>query len=179
MEAGARANRELLQRSRTRRRHPRAGTGFRARVPAMELDLLRRVTEELIPFNKFLGVRVTHMERGRVELTIPFREELVGDPMKPALHGGVISMLADTAGGMAVWSSLDNPAQRVSTIDLRVDYLRPGRLEDLAAEAIVVRVGRSVGVADVRLYHPSARGEIIATGKGVYAIKTPHRATPL
>ena len=139
----------------------------------MDLDLLRQVAEELIPFNKFLGLRATLMERGRVELQIPWRPELVGDPMKPALHGGVISMLADTAGGMAVWSAVESPQQRVSTIDLRVDYLRPGKLEALAAEAVVVRVGRSVGVADVRLFHPSARDEIIATGKGVYAIKMP------
>jgi uncharacterized protein (TIGR00369 family) len=139
----------------------------------MDLDLLRQVAEELIPFNKFLGLRVSAMERGRVELTLPWRDELVGDPMKPALHGGVISMLADTAGGIAVWSSVESPQHRVSTIDLRVDYLRPGKLEPLSAEGVVVRVGRSVGVADVRLFHPSAPDETVATGKGVYAIKLP------
>jgi uncharacterized protein (TIGR00369 family) len=139
----------------------------------MDLEILRQVTEEMIPFNKFLGVRVLSMEPGRVELEIPWRDELVGDFMKPAMHGGVISMLADTSGGMAIWSALENPMGRVSTIDLRVDYLRPGKLEALVAEAIAVRVGRSVGVADVRLFHASARGEIVATGKGVYVIKTP------
>src|SRR4051812_31829605 len=142
-------------------------------VRAMDLEILRQVTEELIPFNKFLGVRVLLLEPGRVELEIPWRDELVGDPMKPALHGGVISALADTAGGMAIWGALEHPTQRVSTIDLRIDYLRPGRLEALIAEAVAVRVGRSVGVADVRLFHPTSRGDVVATGKGVYAIKTP------
>ena len=142
----------------------------------MEPDVLRQVAEELIPFNKFLGLKVVAMDRGKVELEIPWRDELVGDPMKPAVHGGVISMLADTAGGMAVWSALDNPHQRVSTIDLRVDYLRPGQLEALYAEAVIVRVGRTVGVADVRVFHASSREETIATGKGVYAIKTPRVA---
>jgi uncharacterized protein (TIGR00369 family) len=142
----------------------------------VDLDVLRQIAEELIPFNKFLGARLAVAERGRVEMEVPFRDELVGDAWKPALHGGVISALADTAGGMAVWSVLDAPTQRVSTIDLRIDYLRPGRLEDLVAEAVVVRAGRSVGVADVRVFHPAARAELIATGKGVYAIKTtrPH-----
>jgi uncharacterized protein (TIGR00369 family) len=143
----------------------------------MNLDVLRQLAEELIPFNKFLGVRVLLLERGRVELEIPWRDELIGDPVKPAVHGGVISMLADTAGGMAIWGALDNPMLRVSTIDLRVDYLRPGRLEPLVAEATVVRAGRSVGVTDMRVFHPSAREEIIATGKGVYSIKSP-RGTP-
>ncbi|APR80948.1 thioesterase family protein [Minicystis rosea] len=143
-------------------------------VRAMDFEMIRRLAEDLIPFNRFLGLRVTHVERGRVEMEIPWRDELIGDPMKPAVHGGVISMLADTAGGMAIWTALESPAQqRVSTIDLRIDYLRPGRLEALLAEAVVVRAGRSVGVTDMRIYHPSARTEIIATGKGVYSIKTP------
>lgn len=145
-------------------------------VPAMDPDALRQLAEELIPFNKFLGLRVIAIDRGRAELQIPWRDELIGDPVKPAVHGGVISMLVDTGGGIAVWSALDSPLHRVSTIDLRVDYLRPGRLEPLVAEATVVRVGRSVGVADMRVFHPSARDETIATGKGVYSIKTPRGA---
>jgi uncharacterized protein (TIGR00369 family) len=139
----------------------------------MDPATLRQVAEELIPFNKFLRLRATHVEPGRVTLEIPWRDELIGDPVKPAMHGGVISTLADTAGGMAVWSAIENPASRVSTIDLRVDYLRPGRLESLAAEAEVVRLGGRVGVADIRLFHPGAPAYTIATGKGVYAIRTP------
>ena len=139
----------------------------------MEPTILRQVCEELIPFNKFLGVKMTQAERGKIRLELPWREELVGDPVKAALHGGVISMLADTAGGMAVWSALEAAAARVSTIDLRIDYLRPGRLERLVADAEVVRVGGRVGVADIRLFHPSAEGDTVATGKGVYAIKVP------
>ena len=145
----------------------------------MDLAILRQVAEEMIPFNKFLGVRVVAMEIGRVELEIPWRDELIGDPVKHAIHGGVISMLADTAGGGVVWSSVENPAARVSTIDLRIDYLRPGRAETLIAEALAVRVGRSVGVADVRVFHASSgreRAAVIATGKAVYAIKAPKSA---
>jgi uncharacterized protein (TIGR00369 family) len=146
-------------------------------VGAMDLDVLRQLSEEFIPFNKLLGVRVVALERGRAVLEIPFREELIGDPIKRALHGGVISALADTTGGTTVWSSLMNPEVRISTIDLRIDYLRPGQQETLVAEGTTLRAGRSVGVADVRLYHPSAPAETVATGRGVYAIKT-HRSAP-
>jgi uncharacterized protein (TIGR00369 family) len=142
-------------------------------VPAMDLTILRRVAEELIPFNRFLGVRVVALEPGRVEMEIPFRDELVGDPVKPALHGGLIATLADTAGGIAIWGALDNPVARVSTVDIRIDYLRPGRLEPLLAEAVAVRVGRTVAVADIRVFHDSAREAPVATGKGVYSIKVP------
>jgi uncharacterized protein (TIGR00369 family) len=144
--------------------------------PPMELDVLRQWIDELIPFNKFLGIRATHLAQGDASLELPWRDELVGDPIRPAMHGGVISALADVAGGMAVWSALENPLSRVSTIDLRVDYLRPGRLEVVAARALVVRVGGRVGVADIRIFHPSAEGETIATGKGVYAIKIPKQS---
>ncbi|MBL8611031.1 MAG: thioesterase family protein [Myxococcales bacterium] len=137
----------------------------------MDPDALRQMMEEHIPFNKFLGVKVAGLGEGFVRLEIPFRDELVGDPMRPALHGGVISTLADTAGGMAIWAGLSDPRARVSTIDLRIDYLRPGRLATLVAEANVVRIGNRVGVADVRLFHPDASSDTVATGKGVYNVK--------
>lgn len=142
----------------------------------MDPDALRQVMEELIPFNKFLGVRAVEIDRGRVRIEVPFRPELIGDPLRQAMHGGVISMLADTAGGAAVWSALDEPRARVSTIDMRVDYLRPGRQETLVAEASLVRLGRRLGVTDMRLFHPSAPGDAIATGKAVYNIVIPRGA---
>jgi len=151
-----------------------AGTaGFGERCGAVDLSHFPKLIEEFIPFNKFLGMKAALVERGRVRLALPFREELIGDPVRQALHGGVISTLADTVGGMTIWTALENPAARVSTIDLRVDYLRPGRPELIVAEGLIVRVGRSVGVSDMRVFHPSAEDVTIATGKGVYSIKMP------
>jgi uncharacterized protein (TIGR00369 family) len=136
----------------------------------MKPELMKRVMEEVIPFNRFLGVKMTRSEPGFARLEIPFREELIGDPLRPALHGGVLSTLADAAGGAAVWTGLEDERARVSTIDLRIDYLRPAKLEPVIAEARVVRVGNRVGVADVRLFQPSDESATIATGKGVYNI---------
>ena len=132
---------------------------------AMDEESLVRLMEEYIPFNKFLGLRVGSLKKGHARLFIPFRPELVGDPLRPALHGGVVSMLADTAGGMAVWSGVDDDRSRVSTIDLRIDYLRPARLETLITEASVVRLGNRVGVADVRLFHLDAEDVTVATAR--------------
>jgi uncharacterized protein (TIGR00369 family) len=69
-----------------------------------------------------------------------------------------------------VWTGVEDERARVSTIDRRIDYLRPARLELVVAEATIVRIGNRVGVADVRLFQPSAESETIATGKGVYNI---------
>jgi uncharacterized protein (TIGR00369 family) len=144
----------------------------------MDATALRQVMEELIPFNKVLGLKLVEVDRGRVRLEIPFRPELVGDPLRQAIHGGVLSALADTAGGAAVWSAIEDARSRVSTIDLRVDYLRPGKQETIACEGSVVRLGKRVGVTDMRCFHPSAPGDTIATGKGVYNIAVPRGAAP-
>jgi uncharacterized protein (TIGR00369 family) len=125
---------------------------------------------EHIPFNRWLGIEVKELEPGRALLAVPFRPELVGDPHRPALHGGVLSALADTAGGCAVWTMVGED-DRISTIDLRVDYLRPARLETVHALAIVLRVGNRVGVANVVLEHPSSPGEVLAEAKGVYSVR--------
>lgn len=133
-------------------------------------DTLKQLMEEFIPFNKFLGIKVGRFLDHGLVLELPFRSELIGDPMRPALHGGVMSTLADVAGGMAVWSGLKDPRARVSTIDMRIDYLRPGRLETICAEGHVVRAGNRVAVTDMRLWHPSAPDQTVATGKGVYNV---------
>jgi uncharacterized protein (TIGR00369 family) len=139
-------------------------------MTAVDPETLRELMEGWIPFNKFLGMKVVEIRKSFARIELPFREEFIGDPVRRALHGGVLSTLADTAGGLAVWSELPDDRGRVSTIDLRVDYLRPGKPELIAAEAQIVRQGNRVGVADVRLFHPSAPTETVATGKGVYNI---------
>jgi uncharacterized protein (TIGR00369 family) len=138
---------------------------------------VRRFLGELIPFNAHLGVRVDLLEHGHAVLSLPFKPEFVGDPTRPALHGGVISTLLDACGGAAVWSTttLDD---RVSTIDLRVDYLLPGKPETLVVDGQVVRVGNRVGVVSMRAYHPSDPQRTIADGKGVYNIKRARRESP-
>ena len=133
-------------------------------------DTLKQLLEEVIPFNRFLGIRAREISDEHITLELPFREEFVGDPIRPALHGGVMSTLADVTGGIAVWSRMEDHRARVSTIDMRIDYLRPGKLEAVCAEGRVVRLGNRVGVTDMRLYHPSEPTHAIATGKGVYNI---------
>ncbi len=136
----------------------------------MKPDLLKLAIEQYVPFQKFLGMQLTVVNDGFARLEIPFRAELIGDPWRPALHGGVISSLVDSAGGAALWSCLEDERNRISTIDLRVDYLRPGKSDTLVAEAQVVRKGRSVGVVDVKVFNAGSPDEMVATGKAVFNI---------
>ena len=128
--------------------------------------------EEEVPFNLFLGLKVVRLEEGFSRVELPFRPEFIGDPVRPALHGGVISTLADTCGVAAIFTSAGS-TEGISTVDLRVDYLRPGRSETLVAEGRVVRQGDRVGVVDIHVFHPESSEKPVATGKGVYNIRRP------
>jgi len=139
--------------------------------PRTPLDLLK-LMEEHVPFNRLLRIRGESVGRGACVLLLPVREEFVGDPRRPALHGGVVSSLIDTAGGLAAWSALA-PGESVSTVDLRVDYLEPAGLgEPLRAEAELVRKGNRV--CHVRIAVTQG-GVLVAEGRGVYNI---HRRSP-
>lgn len=140
--------------------------------PELDLPALTIWFEQGIPYNKMLGLKVDHIARGECTLRIPWRHELIGDVGRPALHGGVTSMIADTAGGCACFTMLERPTDRVSTVDLRVDYLRPGRAQDVVCRAKIVRVGNRVGVARMEVFSGDADedAEPIATGQGVYNI---------
>lgn len=128
---------------------------------------LMRVMEEHIPFNRLLGLRGESVGAGVCVLTLAVREDFVGDPRRPALHGGVVSSLIDTAGGLAAWSVLP-PGESVSTVDLRVDYLEPAGLgAELRASAALVRKGNRV--CHVRI-EVTQGGVLVADGRAVYNI---------
>jgi len=136
----------------------------------MDFIKLRELIETGIPFNEVLGIKVDELREGYVRLRVPFRPELLGDTRRPALHGGVISTLVDVAGGFAVWTCcrLDD---RIATIDLGVDYLRPAPDRDLVAEATVRLLGNRVGNAHVALFSADDPDKHVAVGRAVYNIR--------
>ena len=136
----------------------------------MNADLVAQIMNEMVPLHRFLGLRVEEAREGYARCVVPFRDEFIGDPTRPALHGGIAATLADTAGGIAVWTAVQAADSRVSTLDLRVDYLARGRPEDLVAEATLLRVGSKHGVADIKLYHPSDPTDLVAIARAVYNV---------
>lgn len=125
------------------------------------------VMEERSPFHRLLGIKGEWIEPGRAVLVIPVRPELVGDPRRPALHGGVVAALVDTAGGAAAWSTV-SAEDAVSTVDLSVDYLEAAGLgAPLRGEAVVVRKGSRL--CHVRM-SVTQDGVPVAEGRGVYSI---------
>jgi uncharacterized protein (TIGR00369 family) len=137
------------------------------------MELIRQFTEQVVPFNAWLGVQIHHIEAGDVTVRMPFKAELVGDPFRPALHGGVLAALIDLVGGAAAFTRL-GPYDRVSTVDMRVDYLRPARCEDVFARARVLRMGNRVCAVSVSCFHEGAEEEPLSMGMAVYNVRRGH-----
>lgn len=118
---------------------------------------------ESMPFADLLGIEVVEATDGHAEGRVTMREELSWNADELLAHGGVTFTLADTVGGAALVSLVDQP---VPTIDMRIDYLSAAT-GDLYATADVVRVGGDVGVVDVEV-SAAENGETLADARGVY-----------
>jgi len=133
-----------------------------------------------MPFHQLIGLEIVSYEKDSVTLSIKMKPELVGNTMHGILHGGVTATILDVAGGMVVFAgvlenleSIDQQSvfgrlQNLGTIDLRIDYLRPGRGEEFIATAQVIRAGNKVAVARMELHNE--QGDHIAFGTGTYMV---------
>ncbi|MFW5938908.1 MAG: PaaI family thioesterase [Halolamina sp.] len=116
---------------------------------------------EEMPFADLLGIELTEIREGHAAGRIGMREALSWDADRTVAHGGVTFTLADTVGGAALVSLVEQP---VPTIDVRIDFLEAGT-GDLLAEADVVRLGEDVGVVDVGVFTEETH---VADVRGVY-----------
>lgn len=155
----------------------------RGPVPAFEVELtnkLKHLFEDQIAFNKLLGLKLLALSASQAHVSLAMRPDLVGNFSEGRLHGGVISAALDTTGGIAVTAALcaRYPADsfaahearfaRLGTIDLRIDYLRPGISQCFEMRADVVRLGSRI--ASTRMEFLGADGKLLATGNGVYIV---------
>lgn len=131
---------------------------------------IQQTIEQKIPFHSFLGLIVEEIRPGYARLRLPFRPEFIGDPRRPAIHGGVIATLVDTCAGSTVWAS-GSPDDQVATIDMRVDYLRPAEPADLMAIGTLKLLGNRVGNATVQVFSQNNPQLVIAEGRGVFNIR--------
>jgi uncharacterized protein (TIGR00369 family) len=141
---------------------------------------LKHIFEDMIVFNKVLGLKITALSPTEVRARIAMKPELVGHYGYNRIHGGVISAGLDAMGGLAVMAAIgarhmdETPEQRLhrfgklGTIDLRVDYLRPGIGEVFELRAEVMRLGSRV--ASTRMEFLGADGKLLSTGAAAYIV---------
>ena len=120
-----------------------------------------------LPFNKFMGVSLISLGEGFSEMTVDYREDLIGDSESKVIHGGVVTTLLDAACGAAVMS-VGVPKIPTATIDLRIDYMRsakPGKM--IRAKANCFKITPSV--AFVRADATDGKGEsLVASASGAF-----------
>jgi uncharacterized protein (TIGR00369 family) len=110
-------------------------------------SLFGQAREELVghvPYAARLGIRVVELGPGTATLRLPYRDELVGDPTRGVVFGGVITGLLDHGAGLATACALEE-LTAIATVDLRIDYLRaaePGR--DLYGRMECYKVTRDI-----------------------------------
>ena len=133
-----------------------------------------------IPFNRVLGITIEELSVGSAHLKFQMRDELVGNFIRGTLHGGVISSALDVTGGLVAFSSLAERLKkqsleeridrlsRMGTIDLRVDYLRPGVGSYFVATGYVLRTGSKVAVTRMELHNDEHL--LVAVGTGAYVV---------
>lgn len=150
----------------------------------MELqEIYQRVAESWthsMPFNRLLGLKVTELNEHHAEVRFDWSDELVGNPIQKILHGGVTASALDLVGSAVaaanIISQMDEHTpesimqslSKMGTIDLRTDYLRPGRGVEFIATARIIRSGSKVAVARMELHNN--KGEHIAFGTGTYIV---------
>ncbi|WP_421133196.1 thioesterase family protein [Alteromonas sp. A079] len=134
---------------------------------------------DTMPFNNLLGLDVVDGENG-IELHVGWKQELTGNPLKGILHGGVTATMLDTIGGLVAitetikhtdasqLSELKVRLPTMGTVDMRVDYLRPGRGARFVATATVIRKGSKLVVCRMELHNE--KGDHIAFGTGTYML---------
>ena len=95
-----------------------------------------------------IGASLLHVEPGRVEVALPFRDDLT--QQKGFIHGGIIGMIADTACGYAAFSLMPADASLV-TVEYKINILAPAR-GSLVARGEVIRPGRTLTVTRGEVY---------------------------
>ena len=144
------------------------------------LQLLQEITEDRIPFNKLIGMKIDNLDLDNIKIRFEMRPELVGNFIRGNLHGGVISTVLDVTGGMLAWTGIMKKMEgstfeeiterfaKIGTIDLRVDYLRPGLGKYFVATGSTLRAGNKLSAIRMELHNDE--GLLIAVGTGSYLV---------
>ncbi|WP_439586097.1 thioesterase family protein [Hydrogenophaga sp.] len=144
------------------------------------IEALKHLFEEKIAFNKVMGLKITSITPTLVTGRIDMKPDLVGSYVHNRLHGGVISAALDAMAGLACTAAIgarhmdETPQQRLhrfaklGTIDMRVDYLRPGVGDHFELRAEIMRLGSRV--ASTRMEFLGADGKLLSTGAGAYIV---------
>jgi uncharacterized protein (TIGR00369 family) len=127
------------------------------------LEKLKHLFESS-PIGRYLGMSLGYCENGVARVRLPYRKEF--EEGHGIIHGGLVGLLADTAGSFAVGSM--SPGSTVKTVEFKLNLLA-GVQGDLLAIGEVVRKGRTL--ATCRLEVVEGHDRVVAIGLATYALQ--------
>ncbi len=146
------------------------------KVMSSIFSILMDVYNTKMPFNKLLGIKVTELNMERAVISIDSREDLYGNYIHQILHGGVISSVIDLSGGIIAQAhalskmkgmtigEMMHRFSMMSTLNMRVDYLRPGSGNKFECISKVIRAGNKVAVVQMEMIGPDNKQTAVGTG---------------
>lgn len=139
-------------------------------ISARTISLLEAVIAG-IPYAAYLDVKVESDGEG-LRTRLPFRQELVGNPHLPAIHGGVVGSFLEMAALVDLLSrrredDRDTPIPK--PINFNVNYLRSARPENLHARARIVKHGKRIANVEVRAWQQDEK-KPVASGWGNFLL---------
>jgi uncharacterized protein (TIGR00369 family) len=117
------------------------------------------------PFWSLLGMEIIEVKKGWAKIRLPFTEKLANG--LGVAHGGAIFSPADSAVGMAL-IGLVNKDENISTLEMKINYLKPLAEGEIIAEAKIIHRGTMTAIGDVEVR--DGQGTLIAKGLATYAI---------
>lgn len=123
---------------------------------------------ELIPYARLIGIECSRLE-GELMFRLPANKDNIGNPLLPALHGGVIAGFMELAAAMHLLVATGS-GSAPKIIDFSIDYLRAGYCRDTYAQCQVWRQGRRVANVAVTAWQ-STSAEPIATARAHFKIE--------
>ncbi|HWN08127.1 MAG TPA: PaaI family thioesterase [Pyrinomonadaceae bacterium] len=114
------------------------------------------------PVMKLIGAKLSLVEPGAVEITLPYRADL--GQQDGYVHAGIVTTIADSASGYAAYSLMPAGSQ-VLSVEFKVNLLRPAQGVTFLARADVIKPGRTLTVVRADVFGIAANGErvLIAT----------------
>ena len=132
---------------------------------------LEQLTQSLniAPFHRWLGLKIEKVTESGLEISMPWREEIVSLPKpQPVVHGGILSSLIDLTGLYSVFSQ---GAMITGTAYMNVDFFRKATEGPILAKGVVLKLGRVISTAEVSVYGPDDK--LLAKGRGGYLQTVP------
>lgn len=122
---------------------------------------------DTVPYAGFIGLD-GEILGDELVFKLPYNDDNIGNPVLPALHGGVIGGFMELAMVFEVMYRLETPVMP-KVVDFSLDYIRAGRARDTVAKCTVVRQGKKVVNASVTAWQ-TRRSEPIANARAHFLI---------